>query len=45
MFNATPAIEKFKDTSIGVLTLSEIQLSSRDFIVKSDGTEISRSEF
>lgn len=44
-FNAKPAIEKFKDVSIGVLRVSEIHISSRSEIETYEGARLSRKQF
>jgi len=44
-FNATAALEKFKDTSLGTMSLSQIHISNRAFIETFDGERISRDSF
>jgi hypothetical protein len=44
-FNAKPAIEKFRDTTLGVLQVTEIHISNRAEIDTYDGKRVNRKEF
>lgn len=44
-FNAKPAIEKFKDYSLGSVKVTEIHISSRSYIDTYEGARVKREEF
>lgn len=44
-FNATAALDKFKDTSLGTISLSELHISSRACIDLFSGQRIDRKDF
>ncbi|TNV81282.1 hypothetical protein FGO68_gene8137 [Halteria grandinella] len=43
-FNAKPAIDKFKDTSLGTFRVNQIHISSRSHIDEEDGSRVERNE-
>jgi hypothetical protein len=44
-FNASPLLERFKDTSLGTMSLNQIHISSRERIDLHDGTKVAREKF
>ena len=44
-FNAVPAIERFKDTTLGTIQIESVEISSRKEIETYDGRRIPRRDF
>lgn len=44
-FNAVPALEKYKDTTLGTMEIEAVEISSRSEIDTYDGRRIPRRDF
>lgn len=45
IFNGTAALEKFKETALGTMSLNQIHLSNRNYIDTFEGETIERVSF